>query len=293
MHQVKSNKNIQIAFFINLSFTFIELFGGIYVNSMAIISDSLHDFGDSFSLGLAWYFQKLSNRKADQLFTFGYQRFSVLGALSNALILLIGSGFIVYNSIFRIMAPEASNPNGMLVLSILGIVVNFAGAYILSKGSSLNERVIHLHLLEDVLGWFAVLIVSIVLMFQPWYILDPILSLGITIYILYNVILNLKDTLKVFLQTTPGDVNIEEIENKILQLEHVESTHHIHSWSLDGEHHVLTAHIRLKSNADLEALCQVKEKVNQLLEKYSFVHTTIQTEFANESCPMENHAHKH
>jgi len=292
MHQVKSNKNIQIAFFINLSFTIIELFGGLYVNSMAIISDSLHDLGDSFSLGLAWYFQKLSNRKADHIFTFGYHRFSVLGALFNALILLIGSGFIIYNSIFRIMDPEVSNPNGMLVLSILGIAINFAGAYILSKESSLNEKVIRLHLLEDVLGWVAVLIVSIVLLFQPWYILDPILSLGITIYILVNVFKNLKETVNVFLQTTPGDVDIKEIESKILELEHVDSTHHIHSWSLDGDHHVLTAHIRLKSINDLSMLNQVKHELNQLLEPYKFVHTTIQTDFAQENCPMDTNNHK-
>lgn len=287
MHKVKDNANIKIAFFLNLAFTVIELFGGMYVNSIAIISDALHDFGDSVSLGLAWYLQNLSRKKANSTFTFGYQRFSVLGALINGVVLLAGSGFIIYNSVERIMDPQPPVANGMLFLSILGIAFNFAGAFMLSKGSSLNEKVIHLHLLEDVLGWAAVLIVSIVLMFQPWYILDPLLSLGITIFILINVFKRLKESLVVFLQSSPQNIDIDKIEDDLLAIKEIESTHHIHSWSLDGEHHVLTAHIRLKPGIDIKTLCLVKAKIDEIVSKYHFEHTTIQTELAEENCPMD------
>lgn len=290
MHKVKDNANIKIAFFLNLAFTVIELFGGMYVNSIAIISDALHDFGDSFSLGIAWYLQNLSGKKANTTYTFGYQRFSVLGALINGVVLLVGSGFIIYNSVERIMDPQPPEANGMLYLSILGIAFNFAGAYMLSKGSSLNEKVIHLHLLEDVLGWAAVLIVSIVLMFQPWYILDPLLSLGITIFILVNAIKRLKESLVVFLQSSPREIDIVQIEDDLLAIKEIDSTHHIHSWSLDGEHHVLTAHVKLIPGVDLKTLCLIKANIDEVVSKYHFEHTTIQTELAEDTCSMDkNH----
>jgi len=150
--------NISKAFFLNLSFTVVEIIGGLFTNSLAILSDALHDFGDSISLGLAWYFQRLSKKDRDQNFSYGYGRFSLLGALVNSVILTVGSVFILYKAIPGVLAPEEADSLGMIWLALLGVVVNTLAVATLKKGQSLNEKVVRLHLLEDVFGWVAVLI---------------------------------------------------------------------------------------------------------------------------------------
>lgn len=189
-HHHHSTGNIKVAFFLNLGFAIIEIIGGLFTNSLAILSDALHDLGDSLSLGLAWYFQKYSEKERDQKYTYGYQRFSLLGAYINTIILIIGSIFIIQKSVTRILHPEEVEALGMILLAILGILVNAAAVLKLQKGTSLNEKVVTLHLMEDILGWVVVLLGSILMYFIYLPIIDPILSLGISIYILYNAFKN-------------------------------------------------------------------------------------------------------
>jgi cobalt-zinc-cadmium efflux system protein len=185
-----STENIRTAFFLNLFFAIVEFIGGVYTNSLAITSDAIHDLGDSISLGMAWYFQKLSNKKATKIYSYGFKRFSLLGAIINSIILLIGSIFIIIESIPRIITPEHSDAKGMMWFAILGIIVNGAAVLKLRTGTSINERVVSLHMLEDVLGWVAVLVASIIMQFWDIPILDPILSLLIALYILSNIFKN-------------------------------------------------------------------------------------------------------
>ena len=200
--------NIKLAFFLNLSFTIIEIIGGFLTNSMAILSDALHDLGDSLSLAMSWYLENYSKKGADKDFSYGYARFSLLGALINSIVLILGSVFILTKVIPRIFSPQAVSPEGMMYLAILGIIVNGIAVFKLRGGSSLNKDVVSWHLLEDVLGWIAVLIVSIILIYKDIPILDPLLSLLINIYILYNVISKLKKVLNVFLQRVPAGIEI-------------------------------------------------------------------------------------
>lgn len=253
-----SSKNLKTAFFLNLGFTIFELIGGYYVNSVAIISDAIHDLGDSLSLGTSWYLDVKSKQSPTKAFSFGYRRFSLLGALINSVILMAGSVYVIKEAIGRILNPESSNATGMLIFAIVGVLVNGFAAWKMSKGKTLNERVISWHLMEDVLGWFAILIVSIVLHFKDIPYLDPALSLLITIYILWNVVKRLKETLVIFLQGEPTDVDRELIEREILNIQHVESIHHTHIWSLDGEHHVFTTHLKLEPIKDLNELLLIK-----------------------------------
>lgn len=282
-----SNKNLKTAFFLNLGFTVFELIGGYYVNSVAIISDAIHDLGDSLSLGTSWYLDVKSKQSPTQVFSFGYRRFSLLGALINSLILIVGSVFVIKEAIGRILNPESTNATGMLIFAIIGVAVNGYAAWKLSKGKTLNERVISWHLLEDVLGWAAILIISIVLQFKDVPYLDPALSLLITVYILWNVVKRLKETLVIFLQGEPRDVDRKAIEQEILKIRHVESLHHTHIWSLDGEHHVFTTHLRLKPISDLNEMLEVKNQVKEIMKKYPFEHYTIETEINSESCGLE------
>jgi cobalt-zinc-cadmium efflux system protein len=287
-HHHHGGNNIKVAFFLNLGFTILEIIGGFFVNSVAILSDALHDLGDSLSLGISWYLHEHSKKEADKKFTFGYSRFSLLGALVNSLILITGSVFVVIEAVKRLMHPEPSDAKGMLVFALVGIAVNGYAAFKLSGGKSLNERVVSWHLIEDVLGWAAVLIASIVMMFTDAHWLDPALSLLITLFILYNVVGRLKETLVILLQGTPNDINLEAIEKEILQVPYVVSLHHVNVWSLEGEHHVFTAHVKTSMITTFPQVLQVKRSVKDILKKYPFSHYTIEVELEEENCELNS-----
>jgi cobalt-zinc-cadmium efflux system protein len=283
--------NIKLAFFLNFGFTILEFFGGMYVNSVAIISDALHDLGDSISLGLSWFLDHKSKEGANSSFTFGYTRFSLLGALINSLVLIAGSIFVINEAVARILSPEHTDAQGMFLFAIIGVSVNGYAAWKVSHGKTLNERVISWHLLEDVLGWAAILVVSIVLLFKDIHYLDPALSLFITAYVLWNVVKRLKETLHIFLQGTPDDLSIDELRKKFLEQDIVADTNHLHLWSLDGEKHVFTAHLILKNVESYSDILEAKKKIREILKPYNFSHSTIEVELdeGTSSLIQQNH----
>ncbi len=289
-HHHHASGNLLFAFFLNLFFALIELIGGIYTGSVAILSDALHDFGDSISLGVAWRLEKYSQRKSDARFTYGYKRFSLLGALLISIILLVGSFFVITASIKRLINPGEPMAEGMLVLAIFGLIVNGVAALRLKSGHSLSERAVMLHLMEDVLGWAAVLVVSIVMIFVDLPILDPILSLAITAWILFNVYGNLKATMKVLLQGVPEGVNRELLTKAIVAIEAVSDVHDMHLWSLDGENHIITIHVCYNSQhyPDVEKQQALKERVRQLCSEHGIAHATIELDPDHLPCSMEN-----
>lgn len=282
----KSSQNLKVAFFLNLAFTVFELLGGIYTNSVAIISDAIHDFGDSLALGTAWYLEKLSHRESDRHFSFGYARFSLLGALINSVVLIAGFVFVINEAVGRLLKPEASNATGMLLFAIVGVAVNGYAAWRMSGGKTLNEKVMAWHLLEDVLGWVAVLIVAIVLHFKTIHYLDPALSLLITAYILWGVVRRLKETLFLFLQGTPQDVDLVKIQAELLQIDNVQSLHNTHLWSLEGEHHVFTTHVKLGHINSFRQLLEAKRQIKAVLARNKLRQCTIETELDNETCAL-------
>ena len=283
-HHHGETKNIRVAFFLNLAFTIVEIIGGVYVNSVSILSDAVHDLGDSLSLGMSWYLQHKASQKPDKNFSFGYRRFSLLGALINSVILLIGGVYIITEAVERLMHPEVSDAQGMIYFAIAGIAVNGFAAWRLSTGKSMNEKVVTWHLLEDVLGWVAVLIASIILLFTDNLYIDPALSLLITAYILWNVVKRLKQTLFLFLQGQPSEIDRAKLEQEILAVEMVDSVHHTHIWSLDGEKHVFTTHVKLKPMDDMEQLLSVKRALKAITNAYPFEHHAIETELSDEEC---------
>ncbi|MEJ2049264.1 MAG: cation diffusion facilitator family transporter [Calditrichota bacterium] len=281
-----TSRNIRIVFILNLLFTAIEIIGGFLTNSMAILSDALHDLGDSFALGITLILDKLSHRVSDEKYSYGYQRFNLLAALINTIILVIGSIFIFSEAIPRLSHPEHSNAQGMVIFAIIGIVVNGAAALRLRGSKSQNTKIIAWHLLEDVLGWTAVLIVAFVLLFKDVHILDPLLSILITVYVLYNVLKNLKKTLSLFMQGVPEDIEIKKLEENILNQPRVKSVHHTHIWSLDGENHVLTTHVVVYKNTTRIQISQIKKSIMALISGHHFEHTTIEIEYEDENCNM-------
>lgn len=283
-HHNHSNKNLKIAFFLNLAFTIVEVIAGLYVNSIAILADAIHDAGDSLSLGTAWYLQKKSNKAPNKKYSYGYRRFSLLGALINCTILIGGAIYAIIESIERFIQPTIPDAKGMMWFAFLGILVNGYAAWKLSTGKSINEKVVSWHLVEDVLGWVAILIVAIVLQFKEIAYLDPILSLLITIYILWNSIKKLIETLFIFLQGKPTEIDKEEIIKNITSVKGILSTHDTHIWSLDGEHHVFTTHVKLDNVSSITEVIAIKSEIKNIISKYSFEHYTIETDFKDEFC---------
>lgn len=283
-HHHPVSGRIGVAFFLNFFFTIIEFIGGWLTNSTAIMADAVHDLGDTLSIGLGWFLSKMSDKGADHHFSYGYRRLSLLGALVNGAVLVAGSIWVLFEAVPRLASPEMPHAQGMFGLAILGVVVNGYAAYRLSDGKTLNERVLNWHLMEDVLGWVAVLVVSIVLMFVDWPILDPLLSIAFTLFILINVMRTLKETVKLFLQATPDQNLREQIYQQLLAVNRVAEIHHFHLWSLDGENHVLTAHLVLTQPLDNGLQAAVKSDVAEGLEKYQLAHTTIEFEQPEECC---------
>jgi cobalt-zinc-cadmium efflux system protein len=285
-HQPDSAAGIKVAFYLNLAFTVLELLGGLWTNSLAILSDSLHDLGDSFTLGLSWFLQRYSTKEGDPRYSYGYRRYSLLAALVSTAVLIIGSIFVISEAIPRLGEPQHSNAGGMVAIALLGIAANGYAALRVRGSTSMNARIVAWHLLEDVLGWIAVLIVGVTLLFRDIHILDPLLSILITAYVLYNVIRNLRKTFALFLQAVPEEVDLDRIEEMLLRRAEVSSLHHTHVWSLDGEHHVLTTHIVVPDGTAAQEIIDLKCDVRDLTDSMRFEHTTLEIEFESEDCAM-------
>ena len=271
-----SVKNTKVAFFINLIFSIVEFIGGLMTNSMAILSDAVHDLGDSLSLGSSWYLEKLSGKGRNSRYSFGHRRFSLLGALINGIILIVGSLFVLYEAIPRLFHPQHPNAQGMVWLAILGIILNGIAAYRLHKGSSMNESILSWHMLEDILGWIGVLIVSIVLMFKDIHILDPILAISIAGFILFNAFKKTVKTMRIFLDGVPEGINLDAVEKDMKKVEGVEEISHLHIWSIDGEKNAMSAHVKVRNGLEARDEKEIKETIRSQLSSCNLTHSTIE-----------------
>ena len=287
-HHHHSTDNIKVAFWLNLAFTIIEIIGGFYTNSIAILSDALHDLGDTTALGIAWFLDKFSKKKRDKRYSYGYGRFSLLAAFINALILMLGSVFIMYEAIPRLFNPVQPDANGMILLAIGGVVFNGAAVLKMRSGKTQNEKVVSWHLMEDVLGWVAVLLGSIIMKFWNVPIIDALLSVGFTIFIFYNVFKNFIATVRLFLQANPAHINEQKVVENVLQLTQVLSVHDTHLWSIDGEKVVFTMHVVVSKNLVPDQIIEIKKKIRSLGSKYLIDHITVEIEYENEECELEN-----
>ncbi|MCB1145757.1 MAG: cation transporter [Leptospiraceae bacterium] len=283
-HDHSSEKNLAFVTILNFVFAVIELIGGVMTNSVAILSDALHDFGDSLSLGISYYLQRLSKKKRDASYTYGYRRFSLLGGLFMSAVLALGSIYVCTEAIARLYAPEPANAQGMLYFAIFGILVNGLAALRLRGSHGHNEKAVFLHFLEDILGWVAVGISGIVMMFIEVTWLDPALSLAIAFWVMWNVFRNLKSVLQIFLQQSPAEFDRANFNNQLIEIPGVQSYHDLHLWSLDGENHIMTLHLVLENNLEFGVHSGIKRNVRSIAEKFGIHHVTIELEAQNEDC---------
>ena len=295
---MKSEKKILIAFILNLLFSVFEFVGGMITGSVAIASDAVHDIGDAASIGASYFLEKKSKKAPNAKYTYGYKRFSVLGSIITTTILLVGSIFVIYNSVLRIIDPKPINYDGMIIFAVIGTAVNILAAFFTKEGNSLNQKAVNLHMLEDVLGWIVVLIGAIVMRFTEFALIDPLMSIGVAVFILVNVIRNLREILDLFLEKTPDGVSLEELSEHAKEVDGVLNVHHIHVWSMDGYTNYATMHVVVKSEADWKT---VKAKIKEELNEHGIAHATLELEEEDERCnstecsvpECEHHSHHH
>ena len=277
---MKTEKNILTAFILNLSFSIFELIGGIFTNSISIISDAVHDFGDALSIGISLVLEKISKKKPNETYTYGYVRYSVLGALITTIVLTLGSIFVIIGGINRILNPETINYDGMIIFAIFGVIINFLAAYFTREGDSLNQKAVNLHMLEDVLGWVVVLIGSILMKFTDISLIDSIMSIGIALFILINAFKNMKSILDLFLEKTPKNISVEEIKKHLLEITGIIDVHHVHIWSIDGYNNYSTMHVV----TDEKNIKELKNKIREEMNEHGICHTTIEIEDKDDIC---------
>ena len=276
---MKSDKSILIAFILNLAFSVFEFVGGVLTGSVAIISDAVHDVGDAVSIGISYFLERKSKKQPDESYTYGYAKYSVFGALITTLILLVGSALVVYNALHRIIFPREIDYDGMIVFAVIGVVVNLFAALLTHKGHSLNQKAVNLHMLEDVLGWLVVLVGAVVMRFTGFALLDPILSIGVAVFIFVSAAKSLRRILNPLLEKAPNGISVQRVKDHILRVEGVLDIHHIHLWSLDGHRNYATVHVVTDSDAHT-----VKAQIREELKELGIEHSTIELELPGETC---------
>lgn len=275
-----ADRKILIAFVLNMLFSAIEFIGGIVTGSVAIVSDSIHDLGDALSIGMAYYLEKLSRKQPDNKYTYGYMRYSVLGSVITTIILIVGSVLIIWNSVDRIYHPVIINYDGMMVFAVIGMLINLGAAFVTHGGSSLNQKAINLHMLEDVLGWVVVLVGAVVMKLTDISIIDPLMSIGVALFILINATRMLIQAIDLFMEKVPDEIDIEEIKEHLMNIHGVDDIHHLHIWSLDGQRNYATVHVATVYDDYRE----VKQMVKKEMAKHGITHVTIEIELDDEVC---------
>jgi cobalt-zinc-cadmium efflux system protein len=279
---MKTEKNILIAFLLNLTFSVFELVGGIVTGSIAILSDALHDIGDATGIGMSYFLERKSKKQPDEAYTYGYLRYSVLGGLINTVILSVASVLVIFNAVKRIVNPLAINYDGMIIFALIGTAVNLAAACFTSGGKSVNQKAVNLHMLEDVFGWVLVLIGGTVMKFTDISIIDPIISVGVSAFILINALRNLGVILDLFLEKTPEGISVKDIKEHLMEIEGVKDVHHIHIRSIDAVNNYATLHVVTDEPGYI-----MKNKIKEELRGHGINHVTVELESSEEHCCEE------
>lgn len=275
-HAHSADGNILTAFFLNLFFVAVEAVGGILTNSFAILSDSFHDLGDCAAIGCAYALEKISKKAPDEKYTYGYRRYTLVSAIITSVVLAVGSAVVILGSVERLKEPREIHGLGMLMIAVLGVIINGAAVLRTHKGTGANEKAISLHMLEDVLGWIAVLVGSVFVYAFKWYFVDGLLSLAIAVFLLFESLKNLKEVFGILLEKTPEDFSAEGYKQCLCEIEGAEGIHHLHVWSLDGEKMLATLHVKMSENSDIEAYKRVKSEVERVSREAGIGHLTLQ-----------------
>ena len=273
-HHKKAGENLAFVFFMNLIFNIIVIVGGLATNSMAILADCIHDMSDTISIALAWALERVAQKNSTDKYSYGYQRFSILGAVIISVFVIFMAFIILQEAIPRLFAPEGVDAGGMLLVAIVGIIFKSISVHRLHKGETFNEKAILFHQLGDVFEWVAILILSLVLMFwdgAPY--LDPFVSIGIALWLIFNLGRNLYKSVEVLLQKTPDNFDVDEFKELILAVDGVTDIEDFHVWSLDGIDSVMTLKVGVDFGRDVS---EIKKEIYNISNRYHVVDITIE-----------------
>ena len=275
-HHKKAGENLAFVFFMNLAFNIIVIIGAIATNSMAILADFIHDASDTISIAIAWILEKVSQKDSSDNYSYGYQRFSILGAVIISVFVIFMAFVILSEAIPRLFAPEGVDASGMLLVAIVGLVFKFLSVYRLHGGETFNEKAIFFHQLGDIFEWLTILVLSIILILGvdvPY--LDALVSIGIAFWLIFNLGRNLYKSLEVLLQKTPDNFDVNEFKQSIEAIDGVNEIDDFHIWSLDGIDSVMT----LKVDVDFgKNVNDIKKEIYAISNKYHVVDITIELE---------------
>jgi cobalt-zinc-cadmium efflux system protein len=275
--------SLRVAFFINLAFTLVEVAGGWWTGSIAVLTDALHDAGDCLVLGTAWYLQRVAMKGRDSHYSYGYGRYSMLGGWLTSVVLVVGALAMLVITVPKLWAPQLPHTEGMVLIALFGLLMNGLAAWKLHAGNTMNERGAYLHLLEDVLGWAAVLVGAIIIHLTGWAIVDPLLSVGISLFILFNAMGTLRKGTGILMQQIPPGIDAEAIRDRLLAIPQVTDLHDQHTWTLDGSFVVHTVHV-VVGQVDLPRALAIKAQARRTLQELGIHHATIELEWDEEDC---------
>lgn len=279
-HYHEAKKNILYGIILNSVFTVVELVGGILSNSLALLSDTIHDFSDSVALGISYYANQKAQSSPTKTMTFGYRRTTILAALINSTFLIVLTLLIFYRAYLRILNPEPVDGKIVFVIAIFGIITNGSIALKMFRGKDkdLNIKSVFWHIMEDFLGWIGILIAGAIISLTGAYIIDPIISIMIGLIVIYSAWDIIKSSVNIILEGVPEGLNIEEIEDVIKNIENVNGVHDVHVWSLGTNYNALSAHVVI-TNMTVDQSHKILDKINSILkEKFNIKHTTIEFE---------------
>lgn len=279
---------LRLAFFVNLSFTIVEAIGGWWTGSIAVLTDAFHDAGDCLVLGTAWYLQRVATKGRDATYSYGYGRYSMLGGWLTSVVLIVGAIAVLVVTIPKLWSPVTPDPVGMMGIALFGLAMNGFAAWKLHGGGTLNERGAYLHLLEDVLGWAAVLVGGAIIHFTGWAIVDPLLSVGISCFILFNAVSTLRKGTGILMQGIPPSIDMQAMRTQLMALPHVTDLHDQHTWTLDGTLVIHTVHL-VVAEVDLKTALATKALARTALSELGVHHATIELEWADEHCGLQHH----
>jgi len=289
-HHHRESKNLGIVFCLNFGFAILEFIGGFLTQSVALMADAVHDMGDAIAIALAWIFAKIGQKKRSPKFSYGYKRFSLLSALIASIILIIGALFMFFMAVKRLQNPIEVKSDLMILFAIFGVLVNGLAVWKIKSGKTMNEKVISIHLLEDLLGWGTVLLGAVVIYFTDWYIIDPIMAIIISLWIFIQGVKNGVQTTQLFLQAIPENVDISALTQNIKNLKNIKNFHDLHIWSLDGEKNVASCHIVVTENIfkNISKTESLKKEVREIFSHAEISHVTLEIETSKSHCGLEN-----
>lgn len=281
-HHPVNEKNLLVATLLNLVITMVQVAGSILSGSIALLSDALHNLSDTFATFIAYMANRIGKRDANPKKTFGYKRIEILSALLNAVILIVMSVFLILEAYKRLHDEREINSMIMIVVAMIGLLANIFSASILKKDAhkSINVKAAYVHLVGDALTSLLVVLGGVLIRFLEFYWVDPLITVMISIYIVREAFVILKEAVNILMQSSPDHLDIQLIRKKVEALPEVKNMHHIHTWTLTDHQVHLEAHVELSKDLKLSQVDNIRQDLDSLLfSEFNIQHITLQFEF--------------